>query len=1174
MLDGDTPTVEPGNGLGFEHVEAFVGGATTADGRGRRFERVCAYLLRHAPEYGLADVWLWREWPDRDASGFGFQDLGIDLVGRTRSGELWAIQAKFRTDPAQALTWEELATFVGHSARPDLFAYRLVMTNIWAVPSRFERATAGQAIGWLGRADLLALGLDWRPFLEPEAAPASARKAPRPHQDAAVRDVVAHLESHGRAQLIMACGTGKTLTALWIAEARGDQRVLVLVPSLSLLRQFRREWLESADPALPFADLCVCSDVTVAGGHARGMADDLQERAADLGVPVTTDAETIATFLRGDGRRVVFATYQSSPRIAEAMADPAVPLFDLAIADEAHRLAAPTERAFATVLDDSKIRAGRRLFATATPRYVAPQVKRRAEEEDVEVVSMDDPEVFGAVAHHLSFGQAIAQDLLSDYRVVVLATSDAATANMVASRRLVRPGDGEPVTDAATLATLASVAHAVDELGLRRLISFHRTVERARSFARAATSIAVDPQRHSDHVFEASYVSGEMTAGERAQKLDRLRRADGCAVLLANARCLTEGVDVPALDGIVFVDPRWSPIDTVQAVGRVIRKSEGKNLGTIVIPVLVPDDIEPDGVLESSSFEVVWSVVRAVRSHDERLAEVLSAARTELGRTGRPSRFAFLDDHFGVLDLPVALDPAAFAEAIKLRIVDAGSFGFDEGLGHLLAYVEEHGDARVPASHVTLTGRNLGSWVAVQRAEFRSGRLGAERSSRLEQLPGWSWDPVEDDFQTGLRALCAFAAECGHLRIPNRLRDFRGLDLASWCRNRRAAYQRGELGLERVAALESIPGWSWDPRESNFDAGLQHLREFVARHGDARVPAQERATDGFYLGRWLAHQRALRREGKLSAARVAALGKLPGWTWDPREDDFQQGIAALQRYVRDRGSAHVPKDHVMADGTQLGSWVSVQRRKHRQRLLDTEQSDLLEALPGWTWDPHADAFDRGVASLQRFVTQHGHADVPQAYCDPDGLRLGAWVSNQRQLHKAGKLSAARVAALEPAPGWSWQAEEDFDIGFRHLSDFVTQHGSARVPVGYRAADGWAVGAWVARRRAEWHAGQLPEDMATLLDSMPGWTWDPFEDDFGAGLTALRAFVADHGHARVPVSYVTPSGMRLGRWEQHQRTQWRRGELSPERIAALESVPGWGLDARAHHSVVQAAARER
>lgn len=369
-MTADRARVAERRAVPFDDAEAAVRAGSRTGERGREFERLCAYLLRHAREYGLSELWSWSDWPDREAAGFGLQDLGIDLIGRTRTGELWAVQSKYRADPDATLTWEELATFVGHSARPDLFSYRLVITNTWAVPARFERATAGQSIGWLGRAGLLSLGLDWRSFLEPAAAVANARKSPRPHQEAAVRDVVAAFERDHRAQLIMACGTGKTLTSLWVAEAMAAQRTLVLVPSLSLLRQFRTEWLETdaQDPLL--VDLCVCSDVTVAGGR-RGRVDELEERAADLGVPVTTDPARIAAFLAGSGRRVIFATYQSSPQIAAAMNDPSVPVFDLVVADEAHRLVAGTDRAFATVLDENRIRARRRLFATATPRYLA-----------------------------------------------------------------------------------------------------------------------------------------------------------------------------------------------------------------------------------------------------------------------------------------------------------------------------------------------------------------------------------------------------------------------------------------------------------------------------------------------------------------------------------------------------------------------------------------------------------------------------------------------------------------------------------------------------------------------------------------------------------------------------------------------------------------------------------
>ena len=512
---------------------------------------------------------------------------------------------------------------------------------------------------------------------------------------------------------------------------------MVLVPSLSLLRQFRREWLEASDPVRPILDLCVCSDVTVAGGHHRGYRDDLIERAADLGVPVTADPAMIAAFLSGPGRRIVFGTYQSSSKIAEAMEDLGVPSFDLVVADEAHRLAAGTDRTFATVLDGSRIRSARRLFATATPRIVAPALKRRALEAELDIASMDDPAVFGEVAHHLGFGQAIAEDLLADYRVVVLVTNDSDVAQLVAERRLVAPSGVKEITDAATLAAISGTVRAFGELELRRVISFHRTIERARSFV-DSEALPATTANGGFNKLAASFVSGAMSSGERAEKLDALRAEGDQPRLIANVRCLAVGVDVPALDGVVFVDPRWSPIDVVQAIGRVIRKSPGKALGTILIPVVAPDGTDPNEVLESSVFEVVWSVVRALRSHDERLADELSGARVSVGRTGRVNRSSFLEDHFGVLDLPIEIDRAQFDEAIELRIVEAGSFSFDEGLGLLLRFAEREGHARVQPLHVE-DGARLGvgsTYAGTSTVEARCRLLVSLRSRLSRAGPG------------------------------------------------------------------------------------------------------------------------------------------------------------------------------------------------------------------------------------------------------------------------------------------------------------------------------------------------------------------------------------------------------------------------------------------------------
>ena len=316
---------------------------------------------------------------------------------------------------------------------------------------------------------------------------------------------------------------------------------------------------------------------------------------SDLGFPVTTDAEEIAAFLRRrSGPRVVFATYQSSPQIAKAFRLGRVPAFDLAIADEAHRCAGRASSDFATILESEAIKARRRLFMTATPRYFTGRVVKEAKEADFEVASMDDEAKFGPVFHRLAFAEAIERDLLTDYQVAVVGVDDATYRDWAQQGRFVTI-DGNEVTDARTLAGQIGLAKAMRRYDLHRTITFHSRVKRAREFARDLPQvIAWMParQRPTGHLW-SDYVSGEMPAGQRHVLCDTSASSNRANGVLANARCLAEGVDVPTLDGVAFIDPRRSEVDIVQAVGRAIRLAPDKTVGTIVIPVFIDTDARP-----------------------------------------------------------------------------------------------------------------------------------------------------------------------------------------------------------------------------------------------------------------------------------------------------------------------------------------------------------------------------------------------------------------------------------------------------------------------------------------------------------------------------------------------------------------------------------------------------
>jgi superfamily II DNA or RNA helicase len=968
--------------------------------RGAGFERACKWLLENVPEYvaRLERVWLWADWPGRG----GRIDAGIDLVAKERGGGLWAVQAK-HYDPQYAIKKSDLDSFLSESSR-RAFTYRLLIATTDHLGATARRTLDGQEkpVGTLLRSDLEVLGVPW-PDGPGDLRPARMKpKRPRPHQRRAVRDILAGFRSGDRGQVVMACGTGKTLVARVLHDQLGSRRTLVVVPSLSLLKQSLREWLAAG--TLEY--LAVCSDETVTPDDA----DAVVSSTGELGVPVTTDPAQIGAFLRARGGGVAFATYQSSPQIAAAHADGA-PAFDLVVADEAHRCAGPQAGVFATVLDAAKIKARKRVFMTATPRYFTGRVKKAALDADWEVASMDDEAKFGPVLHRLAFAEAIDRDLLCDYQVLVVGVSDSSYRQM-AERGAFVTTDGETISDARTLARQIGTLRAMRNHDLHRIVSFHARIDNATRFATSVVDVArwmPDALRPTGELW-AEHVSGRMTSGERETRLNRLRAVGSEERgVLTNARCLSEGVDVPTLDAVAFIDPRRSQVDVVQAVGRAIRKADDKSIGTVIIPVFVDEHADPEAVLAASEFDRVWQIVRALRDHDDVLADELDDARRQLGRRGtvgeRPGKI--------VLDLPdtVGVD---FARAFDTRLVDSTTTSWEHWFGLLERFATREGHTRIPASYVE-DGHRLGKWVSKQRAAHGAGRTSAERIGRLEALPGWLWDPWDANWEVGFSQVERFATREGHTRVPaSYVED--GYRLGAWVTTQRAVYRKGQLPAERISRLEALPGWVWDPFGTDWEVGFSHLERFATREGHTRI-SQEQLEDGYRLGTWVTKQRAGYRAGRLSGERAARLEALPGWVWNPRDADWEAGFSHLEWFATREGHTRVPASYV-EDGYRLGQWVGTQRAGYRAGRLSGERAARLEALPGWDWDPFGTDWENGFSHLERFATREGHTRVPAGYVE-DGYRLGQWVKTQCVTYRAGRLSGERAARLKALPGWNW-----------------------------------------------------------------------------------------------------------------------------------------------------------
>jgi predicted helicase len=600
--------------------------------RGDVFERLTQLYLQTISEYAsrLRNVWLLREVPPtvRTKLNLPGPDEGIDLVAQEHDGTYWAIQAKYRSHKERALTRDDLDSFSTLTfVHCRQIAFGLV-THTSLKPIR-KRKLLG---------NIAELGLDKWIDLAPEQwtqfhAKLRRRKVtltprtPRPHQERAVTAARRHFRDGkaSRGRLIMPCGTGKGLTAFWIAQELKGNSILVAVPSLALITQSLREWTrEYLAHGLVPDWLCVCSDEST----GRLDRDEFVGETYDLGIPATTDTAKIAAFLRrrSTKQRIVFTTYQSGHRLARA-ARAARFTFDLAILDEAHRTVGEKSKSFAALLHEKNAKVKHRLFMTATERALKG--------DSDEVLSMDDAKVYGKRFYQLTFKDAIAERLISDYRILTVTVSDQRLQELIEKRRFVNVGRTLTAADSQALAAGVALKRAVKNHGVRHAISFHRSIRAAQQFAEQQETLngvrPLGPRMMSLHV------SSKKSAGERANLIREFpthRRS-----LLTNARCLTEGVDIPAVDCVLFANPKQSVVDIVQAAGRAMRRYWDKEVGYILLPLVVAEGLSIEEFADSTEFRQVARTITALSTQDERIAEQFRLIHGAERRAGKLVQF-------------------------------------------------------------------------------------------------------------------------------------------------------------------------------------------------------------------------------------------------------------------------------------------------------------------------------------------------------------------------------------------------------------------------------------------------------------------------------------------------------------------------------------------------------
>lgn len=602
--------------------------------KGHLFERLTELVLKSKPEYVSLVKRVWRQSEGiptdvREHLRLPKSDEGIDLIAETHRGEYWAIQCKFKGDHS-APTYKEISTFgnLAHNYCKNISRSFLFHTGEKGV---LKKKLLGDTFTQAGLEFWLGLTVDdWKAIKDGLSGKTIRPKPrlPRPHQEKAIRQAKEHFikKKASRGKLIMPCGTGKSLTAFWITQALKSKNVIVAVPSLSLIKQSLEDWtreLLAINEKIRPEWLCICSDDSTGKLEKDEFVSDIYS----LGIPTTTDPKEIKSFISrpSKGKKIIFTTYQSSDRLAQ-VAKSLKFTFDLAILDEAHKTVGEKSKAFATLLFDKNISIRQRIFMTATERVVRGK--------NDEVLSMDDKSIYGDRFYLLTFKEAIHSNppIISDYKIItVMVTNDEINELIEKNKLLTDKSKKLDEKEAQAIAAVVALRKSYEQYGIKHAVSFHSSISRADDFTTLNDTLS---KTGSFRPIKSYHISSKKSAGDRAQLLRDFSSEK--LSLITNARCLTEGVDVPSIDCVLFADPRQSVVDIVQASGRALRNAPGKKYGYIMLPIVVPDGMELNEFAETTPYKQIVRIISALSTQDERIAEefriIDSGKRVSKGR--------------------------------------------------------------------------------------------------------------------------------------------------------------------------------------------------------------------------------------------------------------------------------------------------------------------------------------------------------------------------------------------------------------------------------------------------------------------------------------------------------------------------------------------------------------
>lgn len=768
----------------------------TSHEKGKFFEKYAKVLLKTDPRYNknIINIWQFDDIPSeiRKLCHFSTVDHGIDLLVEDNINGFIGIQVKYRENQ-NTINWSK--DKIANVFADGLLDNVGIISNVQAVDNHTLKHPKLKLL--ILEEDLLFTEKQVQLQIINELNGSKKvikreKKHPFEWQNDILKKAVEYFQYYDRGQLILPCGTGKTLIALWIQELLKAQHILVTLPTLNLLKQFKDVWLINSDD--DFTYLCVCSDKDLEG------KDAIEIRLPEIDSSITNDPLKIRQFLEtGSNKKIIFSTYQSIHKVSDGITNIDF-IFDLIISDEAHRTAGFKDTQFSLVHDNNLFPSYNRLYMTATPRVASSNIKIRLGEDRKLLYDMSRNDIFGKEIHHMSFKEAIDEEMLSEYKIIVVGISDNNLAKEIEDRKLIQ--EQYSIDE---LSNNIALIKQFNEYPVTHCISFHSRVQKAKTFT------SYQKKLMNDEIF-ISHVNGKQSTKERTNLLNEFRKSN--KGLMTNARCLTEGIDIPKLDVVFFSDPKYSKVDIVQAVGRVLRKSPNKKFGYIVLPIYHTKTGDKRETQRMNAFKSVINVVKAMAEHDERLQLEIDSIKLSRGKiTGNKISHLeyFTDSPIEFYDVAEKIKASLF-----LEIIESVHSSWNVMFYKLKNFLQINKKYPIKEEN-----SRLYLWISAQRTAYSKNKLKFERFEKLEGI-NFVWNMRDENWDIYIEKLKKYI-EQNNGKTPPQLRPKRlpqyydsinrvwlnekkeaEHKLGNWCMDLNIWKKKGKLSEDRIVQLRSI----------------------------------------------------------------------------------------------------------------------------------------------------------------------------------------------------------------------------------------------------------------------------------------------------------------------------------------------------------------------------------